>query len=90
MINARVTNYNKDTSKDNSLFLVKHVCVCLVFGNSEKKIAPFNKIWDKNKFCRSFPFYNDVLYGVHFQDNFNNFPKLIFLNTYIYIYNMSI
>lgn len=44
MINARVTNYNKDTSKDNSLFLVKHVCVCLVFGNSEKKIAPFNTI----------------------------------------------
>lgn len=37
MINACVTNYNKDTSKDNSLSLVKHVCVCALCLATVKK-----------------------------------------------------
>lgn len=60
MINACVTNYNKDTSKDNSLSLVKHVCVCvcvcLVFGNSEKKSHHLTKFETKTNFADHFHF----------------------------------
>lgn len=61
MINACVTNYNKDTSKDNSLFLVKHVCVCVCVPcvwqqRKKKKSHHLTKFETKTNFADHFHF----------------------------------